>query len=333
MEHLIEVGIFSLEVFVVTVAVVIGLVFIRLSGGSAKRKGSLSTTDLGESLSESIKEIRRETVCKKTLKEEAKAEKKKGKISPDKTIYVLDFNGDVHAKQVFNLRREVDAVLSVATDKDEVLIRLESGGGVVHGYGLAASQLERIKSKGILLTVSVDKVAASGGYMMACVADKIISAPFAIIGSVGVVAQIPNFNRLLKKLNVDFEELTAGEFKRTITMFGENTDNARDKFKSELNETHGLFKEFVSENRPSLDVPKIATGEHWFGKKALSLGLVDEIGTSDEYIMDNIKNTKVLLVEFTKKKSFSDKFSQAASITVEVVLNKLVQIQKNANFL
>ena len=108
-------------------------------------------------------------------------------------------------------------------------------------YGLAASQMQRIRDKKLKLTVCVDKVAASGGYMMAVVADKIIAAPFAVLGSIGVLAQVPNFHRLLKKHDVDFEMLTAGKYKRTLTMFGENTDKGREKFQEDIEDTHVLF--------------------------------------------------------------------------------------------
>ena len=213
----------------------------------------------------------------------------------------------------------------VANDKDEVFVRLESGGGMVHGYGLASSQLDRIKQNNIPLTIAVDKVAASGGYMMACVADKIISAPFAILGSIGVIAQLPNFHKLLKKHDVDFEQFTAGEFKRTVTMFGENTEKGREKFIEELEETHVLFKNYVSERRPELDLAKVATGEHWFGTKAKELGLVDEISTSDDYLYSANKTRKVVAIKYVIHKSLAEKFSKAASLTIEKTLGKLWQ--------
>ncbi|MDF5637600.1 protease SohB, partial [Vibrio parahaemolyticus] len=203
----------------------------------------------------------------KSREKEIKQASKDGSLDSKREphLFVLDFNGSIDAKEVASLREEITAILAVAREGDEVLLRLESGGGMVHGYGLASSQLDRIKAAGLPLTISVDKVAASGGYMMACVADKIVSAPFAIVGSIGVIAQIPNFNKLLKKHDIEYEQLTAGEYKRTLTMFGENTDKARDKFKQELEETHVLFKDFIRERRPSLDLDKVATGEHWFG--------------------------------------------------------------------
>ena len=198
-------------------------------------------------------------------------------------------------------------ILSVAKPDDEVLLVLESGGGTIHGYGLAASQLNRIKEKNIQLKISVDSIAASGGYMMACVADELIAAPFAIIGSIGVVAQLPNFHRLLKDKNIDFEQITAGDFKRTLTMFGNNTDIAREKFQSEINEAHELFKQFVGASRPLLDMEKVATGEHWFGSTALELGLIDKVSTSDDLILDAVKSRDVYKIEVERKASLFEK--------------------------
>ncbi|MGA1370799.1 MAG: protease SohB, partial [Pseudomonadales bacterium] len=196
-------------------------------------------------------------------------------------VFVLDFEGDVQASAVKQLREEITAILTTATPEDEILVRLESPGGLVHGYGLAASQLARVRDQGVPLTVCVDKVAASGGYLMAAVANRIVSAPFAVVGSIGVVAQIPNVHRLLKRHDVDVEVLTAGKYKRTLTVFGENTAEAREKFVEELEEIHKLFQSFVSVYRPSLPLDVVATGEAWHGQRALELGLVDELGTSD----------------------------------------------------
>ena len=275
-------------------------------------------------------------LAKKKAKEDKLSAKKKSTLDHDGVIpgkskvFVIDFKGSIDAKEVSSLREEVSAILSVATKEDEVFVRLESGGGMVHGYGLASSQLDRIRQHDIPLTVSVDKVAASGGYMMACVANKIIAAPFAILGSIGVIAQLPNFNKLLKKHNIDFEQFTAGEFKRTVTMFGENTEKGKEKFIEELEETHVLFKNFVSEHRASLDLNKVATGEHWFGTKALELGLVDTIQTSDDYLQNISKSHKVVAIKYEVKKGLAEKFAKAASLSVEGILGKL--LQKNRVF-
>ena len=237
-----------------------------------------------------------------------------------KRIFVLDFNGDIRAAAVSSLRREITAVLSMARADDEVVVRLESRGGMVHAYGLAASQLQRIKQQEIGLTVCVDKVAASGGYMMACVADKILAAPFAILGSIGVVAQLPNFHRLLQKHDVDFELITAGEYKRTLTVFGENTDKGREKFIEDIEDVHSLFKQFVSEHRPQLEIEKVATGESWFGQRALEHALVDELITSDEYIVKACETADVFEVRYVEKKPLPKRLGIVVQDTLDGLL-------------
>jgi serine protease SohB len=232
-------------------------------------------------------------------------------------LFVIDFDGDVEASAVDNLREEITAIISAADPNDRVLVRLESPGGMVHAYGLAASQLSRIKAANLSLTIAVDQVAASGGYMMACVADHIIAAPFAVVGSIGVVAELPNFHRLLRHNKVDYEQHTAGEYKRTLTMFSENTDAAREKFKKELEETHDLFKQFITDNRPSLDIDKVATGEHWYGTQALALGLIDSIQTSDDFIVNAAKDGDVFEVSYVVKKPLADRLSFSINSALE----------------
>lgn len=225
-------------------------------------------------------------------------------------VFVLDFEGDIRASQVASLREEVTAILSLATVSDEVVVRLESPGGMVHSYGLAASQLKRIVDRKIKLIVSVDKVAASGGYMMACIADRIIAAPFALLGSIGVVAQIPNFHKLLKRNDVDVEILTAGEYKRTLTMFGENTEKDREKFQEDIEDVHKLFKDFVTDNRPSVNIEEVATGEAWYGTRALEHKLVDELKTSDELLSEQCQDARVFHIKYTLHKNKMDKIME-----------------------
>ncbi len=245
-----------------------------------------------------------------------KAEKKKLKkhpVKPNKErsrLFVIDFDGDIDASETDALRRQITAIIQTAKEKDRVLLRLESPGGVVHGYGLAASQLERLKQAGIELTVAVDKVAASGGYMMACVADEIIAAPFAILGSIGVVAQVPNIHRLLKEKNVDVELHTAGKYKRTLTTLGENTDEGREKFKEELEDVHSLFKLHISTYRPELDVEAVATGETWYGQQAIANNLADRIQTSDDYILNAVKEMDVYQLSIEHKKSMVERLKE-----------------------
>ena len=261
--------------------------------------------------------IKKEIYDKKSFKQHArqlKQEKKADKTHAShekRRIYCLSFRGDIKGSAVENLRQEISALLMVATPKDEIIIQIESGGGAVHAYGLAASQLQRIRDKKILLTACVDKIAASGGYLMACVADKILAAPFAIIGSIGVVAQFPNFNRWLKKNHIDFETLTSGEFKRTLTLFGENTEKGRKKFTEDLEDVHRIFKEYITQHRAQVDMASVATGEHWLATKALDLRLVDQLMTSDDYILQACCNTDVYEVSLKRKQKLANKLSGA----------------------
>ncbi|MFQ7554501.1 MAG: protease SohB [Haemophilus parainfluenzae] len=331
-------GIFILEILTIllVIAAIVAMI-ISAKQRNAIPHGELVVTDLSEEFKETVKHLRdfqlseeelkqAEKTEKKAKKQEAKALKSKlkngEKVEPKPCVYVLDFKGDISASETTALREEISAIINVAKANDEVLLRLESPGGVVHGYGLAASQLARLKQKGIKLTVAVDKVAASGGYMMACVADKIASAPFAIIGSIGVVAQIPNIHRLLKKHDVDVDVMTAGEFKRTVTVLGENTEKGKQKFQAELEETHQLFKQFVTQNRPHLDVDKVATGEHWFGQQALALQLVDELATSDDIILEKMKDKSVIAVKYKVKKPLLQKIGKQAEESIEGIIHR-----------
>lgn len=341
MELLAYYGLFLAKT-VTVVAAIIAIVLVIANAAMRKRSqtGQLKLTQLSERYCEMRDELQLATLDqaqqKHWRKEHKKAEKhkkltekqqiKSGNVAdPTARLYVLDFKGSMDAGEVSSLREEISAVLAVARSGDEVLLRLESPGGVVHGYGLAASQLQRLRSRGIPLTVAVDKVAASGGYMMACVAERIVAAPFSIVGSIGVVAQIPNFNRLLKRNDIDVELHTAGEYKRTLTLLGENTEAGREKFREDLNETHQLFKQFVHQMRPSLDIDSVATGEHWFGTQALEKGLVDAIGTSDDLIMEQIETRQVIGIKYAQRKGLMSRFSQTAAASAERLLLKIWQ--------
>ncbi|KGP63196.1 peptidase S49 [Legionella norrlandica] len=281
MEFLSEYGMFLLKCITLVIALLVLLAGVFSIGRKSKPK--LEITSLNEEYDHMSSLMNKEILGKKARK------KKKTKTSKP-VLYVLDFSGDIKATQVEQLREEVTSVLSVAKPEDEVLLRLESPGGSVNGYGLAAAQLQRIRDKNIPLTISIDKMAASGGYLMACVANKIIAAPFAIIGSIGVVAQIPNFHRWLKKNNIDVELLTAGEYKRTLTLFAENTEKGRKKFQEDLEKIHSAFREYVLNNRNQLNIDKVATGEHWIAKDAFELKLVDKLITSDEYLIEKMND-------------------------------------------
>lgn len=336
MEFISVYGLFLAKVSTVVVAIgVLTLLAASLGQRKNRQKGELQLTDLGEQYREIQRAMRlarmneaEKKIWNKQFKKQAKADNKLKKQSArsgtievtQPCLYVLDFKGSMDAHEVTSLREEISAVLAVASTQDEVLLRLESPGGVVHGYGLAASQLERLRKGGIRLTVAVDKVAASGGYMMACVADRIVAAPFAVIGSIGVVAQIPNFHRLLKKNDIDVELYTAGQFKRTLTLFGENTKQGREKFRSDLNKTHELFKQFVQKQRPSLDIGSVSTGEHWFGTQAKEKGLIDMVGTSDDLLIAGVDTYKVISVRYMPRKRLVDRFTASFAESVDCLL-------------
>ncbi|MDG2018955.1 MAG: protease SohB [Porticoccaceae bacterium] len=338
MEFLAEYGLFLAKM--VTAIMGFGLLVAIVTSASQKNKqggdrGQLEINPLNDQYDEIseamslalIDPVSQKAEAKKLRKDQkkrAKLDSKKAQSEQDekKRVFVLKFKGNVSASAVSNLREEVTAVLTQAQPKDEVVVKLESSGGMVHSYGLASSQLDRLRKQSIPLTICVDKVAASGGYMMACVGDKILAAPFAIIGSIGVVAQLPNFHRLLKKNDVDFELLTAGEHKRTLTIFGENTEQGREKFIEDLQDTHQLFKSYVAERRPKIDIDKVATGEVWFGSRALDLSLVDELMTSDEYLTGCAKESKVFEINYVQKKKLPQRLGIAAEESADRLLVK-----------
>lgn len=350
MEFLTEYGLFLAKVVTFAVAAIVVVAVIIASaqkeredhGGDGElkiRKLNDKYDKLRESIQARLMSDAERKAFEKRQKKEQKAKKKAEKAKhkevtkePERQprVFVLDFDGDIKASDTDPLRRSITAVLSVADpERDEVVVRLESGGGLVHSYGLAAAQLDRIRSKGVPLTACVDKVAASGGYMMACVADRIIASPFAILGSIGVVAQLPNFHRFLKKNDVDFEVLTAGEHKRTMTVFGENTDKGRQKFLEDLEDTHVLFKEYVGERRPAVDISAVANGDIWFGKRALDVQLIDEIKTSDEYLIEACDRADVVSVAYQRKRTLPEKLGLATSAALEHTVWRVLSAFRN----
>lgn len=305
MEFLSQYGLFLLKTVTLVLAILVILVgFFALS---RKPKPKIEITSLNDELEQVQQLLTKEITGKK-----AEKKKKAKKNEPKPTLYVLDFNGDIKASQVEQLRDEVSAILTTIKPQDEVLLRLDSPGGSVNGYGLAAAQLQRIRDRNIPLTVCIDKVAASGGYLMACVANQILAAPFAIIGSIGVVAQIPNFHRWLKKNDVDVELLTAGEYKRTLTLLGENTAAGRKKFQEDLEKIHMAFRDYVLKNRRQLDMDKVSTGEHWLASDAFELRLVDKLITSDDYLIEKIKTYQAFKLSIQPKSSLINKLLKPA---------------------
>lgn len=323
---LIQLAVFAAKTLIIFLFIfcLLMTVFILAAKSKDKSKGKLIIKNINTKYDEMMKEVLSTTLPKKQfkafLKEKNAQEKAKQKNDVSlKSIYILNFQGDMKASAVAGLSEEVTTILNIATPQDEVIVKLESAGGFVHSYGLAAAQLMRIRSKGIPLTITIDKIAASGGYLMASVGNKILSAPFAIIGSIGVLIQLPNFHRLLKDNRVDFVQLTAGEYKRTVTMFGENTEAGREKLKQEIEAVHQLFKNLIATYRPHLDVDKVATGEHWLGKQAIDLHLVDEIKVSDEYILERSKDANLYEICYEIKKPLLSKLTAATSLLREKI--------------
>ena len=338
MQWLSEYGIFLAEVATIVVALIVVMLtfFLLLAKNKYRPKEELQITKLNDKYEDMADALHEKTLDKherKKLKKEEKKAKKamekqtKKKHVQRKKIYVLDFQGDIRASHVKNLREEITAILTVAKPDDEVIAKIESAGGIVHAYGLAASQLQRIVDRDIHLTVTIDKVAASGGYMMACVANKIIAAPFAIVGSIGVIAQLPNFNKMLKKNNVEFEQVSAGEYKRTLTVFGENTKKGRNKFQEEIDDTHKLFKEFVKMHRTNVNLDKIGTGEYWFAKRTLDLDfkLVDQLATSDDYLLEASKDADIYEVKYRIRKGLMGRFTNTVQQGVDQLMNLLLK--------
>ncbi len=358
-EFFLSYSLFLAKLLTFFVLFVIALVLVTsMSGRGRRERGTIVVTHINEELDQSKNMLQSmvldpsdfkqsEKIERKRLKQEAKEKKAAAKVAAKnrgdgttivdekkrRRLFVLNFEGDMRASQVRGLRREITAVLSMADVYDEIAIKIESGGGTVHGYGLAAAQLQRIRDRNIELTVCVDKVAASGGYLMACVANKIVAAPFAIIGSIGVMAQIPNVHRLLKKYDVDVELLTAGEYKRTLTVLGENTDKGRQKFLADIQVIHDQFKNFISRFRPQTNIAQVATGEVWSGEAAVHMQLIDEIGTSDDYIVKGCESADVYSVKFEEKKTLQQKFGMAAEASIERAIDKVLQRADNTRFL
>jgi len=326
MEFLAEYGLFLLKAVTVVVAVAAIIIVAASSSRGESKAGGLLIENLNDKYRDMANALRKTVMAKSEWKETEKQQKKARKEAekhavdePRKRLFVLHFKGDIRATGVESLREEVSAVVAVARDEDEVVVCIENAGGAVQDHGLGASQLQRIKDRGIPLTVIVDKVAASGGYLMAALADRFIAAPFAIIGSIGVLAQLPNFHRFLEERGIDFEQVTAGKYKRTLTMFGKNTEEDRKKTREELEEVHELFKSAVTAHRPDMDIETVATGEHWYGTRALELGLIDELGSSDDYLMTAADDADIYGVTWKAHQTLMQKLQGAMTSALAAV--------------
>jgi len=321
MEILADYLVFLLKVFTIALAITVPLLLvIGSSKGKTQAKGKLAITNLSEKFEDMGNAVTSSNMNPKELKKfykDINKSKKKKTDENEPSIFVLNFNGDIQASEVEKLKYEINAILLSESECKEVVVKVESGGGSAYAYGLCAAELKRLVDNDISLTVCIDKVAASGGYLMSCVATKIIAAPWAIVGSIGVIAQLPNFHRLLKKNLIDFELHTAGEFKRTLTTLGENTEDGRDKFKADLEDLHVIFKDFVKEQRPEVDTAVVATGEVWQGEEAVRVGLVDSLETSDNYLVNLSKDATLFEIEYIEKKNLSERFAFSMQLILE----------------
>lgn len=330
-----DIGRFIVQMSILTLLVVMAVVIIARIKGESGERVRLRIEELNDRL-----EYRRRRLAlaatepnarKRLLKAFRRDDKGRSRTSRKQsagerhTVWVLDFRGDLKATGVGRFAEEISSVLAAAAAEDEVVIRLESPGGLVHSYGLAAAQVDRLRDAGLNTTICVDKVAASGGYLMACAANHLRAAPFAVLGSIGVVAQLPNVHRLLKRHDIEVELLTAGEFKRTLTVFGENTQEGREKFQSDLENIHLLFKRHVAKRRPNLDIEAVATGEVWYGHDALHKGLVDALGTSEAYLVSRMEEARVVSVRLETRHSIADRLGKAVSSGVEGAVERLLE--------
>lgn len=337
--HFAEYGLFLAKTVTIVIAILViaFALLIMAAKNKIRAKEKLEVKKFNEKYQEMRHTLNAAVLSKHEmkaiLKEEKKTEKyQKSLKTPRKKIYVIHFHGDIRASAVRQLREEITGILMIATSQDEVVVCIESHGGIVHNYGLASSELARLRQHNISLTVIVDKIAASGGYMMASVANRIIAAPFAIIGSIGVIAQLPNFHRLLKKNNIEFEQIMAGEYKRTLTMFGENTEKGREKLQEEVDEIHTLFKRFIAEYRPQLNIDKVATGEHWYGSQALQLNLIDTLMTSDDYLLNASKSCDIYKICYATKKTLSEKISKTAQMSMDRIIETCWQQEQQTRY-
>lgn len=337
-----ELVMFAAQLVMVAVVVVIVVsIFLRRRGDGTAQQGQLRVEDLNARYRQRHKRLLQQVETqdkrkgwshyrtwfnwrrkKQQVPENAQEDGQDGTAS---RVWVLDFHGDLKATGAQRLGEEVSALLEVAQPGDEVVLKLESPGGLVHAYGHSAAEFDRFRQSGITTTVCVDRVAASGGYLMACSADRLVAAPFAVLGSIGVIAQVPNIHRWLKRHDIDLELHTAGRYKRTLTLLGENDEVGRKKFKEDLETVHQLFKHYVAERRPALDMEQIASGESWYGSDALALGLIDQLGTSEQYLAERLKRSSVMAVCLVERSTLASRLGMAVSLGLEKGVQRVIE--------
>lgn len=218
-------------------------------------------------------------------------------------VAVLKFKGDIRASARFAFAKLVDEVVLNAREFKEVVVVVESPGGGVSEYGMLFAELERMRKceENFQLTVVVDTVAASGGYLMSLPAHKILAAPFAMVGSIGVVSFIPNIRELLEANKIKPRTFTAGDFKRTVTLTDEGDEKSAEQYKQQLALIHEQFKQALKKYRPQVELEKVATGEAWLASTTVEkeLQLVDGLNTSHALLLE--MNQSFDLVEYSSK--------------------------------
>lgn len=204
-----------------------------------------------------------------------------------KVTAVLRFEGDTMATGRQDFARMVDEVLHNKERIQRVIVVVNSPGGGVSVYGQMFAGMERMRNAGVDVTACVDTYAASGGYLMSVPAQRIIAAPFAMVGSIGVVSEFMNFNKLLRRLGVEPMTITAGELKRTVTPLSEVTEENKAAYKAQLEAIHRQFIAVVKKYR-EVDADRVCTGNHWTAAESveLKLNLVDGLATSQEYLFE-----------------------------------------------
>ena len=182
-----------------------------------------------------------------------------------------------------NSRKVVEWIdkLSENSSIRAILVRIDSPGG-----GVAPSQeiydaLKRAREKGKPVVASIGSLGASGGYYIACAADKIVADPGSVTGSIGVIMQFPVIRDLLRKLGIDYEVIKSGEFKDIASPLRPMTDKERRLLKEVILDVYSQFVDVVAESRglPKDSVLKIADGRILSGRQAYELGLVDTLGS------------------------------------------------------
>ncbi len=235
-----------------------------------------------------------------------------GLPGPPPRLAVLRFQGlrDLNASGDQRLSEAIDEVLVNRDHFEEAVVIIDSPGGTTHGYGHAYALLERLSASGLKVTACIDRIGASGGYLMALPADRILAGPFAIVGSVGVVAGIPNVKRLLEEKGVSYRLFVAGDKKRVVHFADDDGPEVREYMDEKLAGIHTQFLQAVEKHRGDrVKLDEVRSGDHWSAEESVEkgLGLVDELQTSAEYLLE--RNREVALVMIERRVDITERFA------------------------